>query len=40
LLNSFTADQVAIGLLSKSAIGQKLPDQRGKSGGVTYEISK
>ena len=40
LLNSFTADQVAIGQLSKSAIGQKIPDESGKSGAVSYEISK
>ena len=33
------ADQVAIGQLSKSAVGQKIPDQSGKSGDVTYEIS-
>ena len=40
LLNSFTANQVAIGQISKSVIGQNIPVPGGQIGGVTYEISK
>jgi hypothetical protein len=40
LLNSFTADQVAIGQLSKYVIGQEIPIPAQKYRGVTLEISK
>jgi len=36
----FSVDTVAIGILSKQVIGQKIPDQHGSEGPIDYSLTE